>query len=98
MDRNSIMSLVGFKLLLCTAAVHSFHCSNGDSGCLLLKGSCELWFQIKYTQGDMEVARKYFGQAIKLNSNNMRALFGYYLVCTHRHKVTDGLQDFKRLI
>jgi len=30
----------------------------------------------------MEVARKYFGQAIKLNSNNMRALFGYYLVCT----------------
>jgi len=36
--------------------------------------------QIKYTQGDMEVARKYFGQAIKLNSNNMRALFGYYLV------------------
>jgi len=37
-------------------------------------------FQIKYTQGDMEVARKYFGQAIKLNSNNMRALFGYYLV------------------
>ena len=98
MNRNSIMSLVGFKLLLFTAAVHSFHCSNGDSGCLLLKGSCELWFQIKYTQGDMEVARKYFGQAIKLNSNNMRALFGYYLVCIYGHKVTDGLQDFKRLI
>jgi len=43
---------------------------------------CELLLQIKYTQGDMEVAQKYFGQAIKLNSNNMRALFGYYLVRT----------------
>jgi len=43
---------------------------------------CESSLQIKYTQGDMEVAQKYFGQAIKLNSNNMRALFGYYLVRT----------------
>jgi len=58
---------------------------------LLCKGSCELWFQIKYTQGDMEVARKYFGQAIKLNSNNMRALFGYYLVRICRHKMTEIL-------
>lgn len=28
----------------------------------------------------MEHARKYFAQAMKLNSNNMRALFGFYLV------------------
>jgi len=29
---------------------------------------------------NMEHARKYFAQAMKLNSNNMRALFGFYLV------------------
>jgi tetratricopeptide (TPR) repeat protein len=38
--------------------------------------------EIKYTQGgteNMEIAKKYFGQAIKLNRNNNRALFGYFL-------------------
>lgn len=39
--------------------------------------------EIKYTQGgheNMEIARAYFLQALKLNSNNMRALYGVFLV------------------
>lgn len=39
--------------------------------------------QVKYTQGgleNLELARKYFAQALKLNNRNMRALFGLYMV------------------
>lgn len=39
--------------------------------------------EIKYTQGgfdNMELARSYFSQALKLNPRNMRALYGVYLV------------------
>jgi len=64
--------------------IGSFRCGNKDIQHEIYshwKVAVNFAFQIKYTQGDMEVARKYFGQAIKLNSNNMRALFGYYLVC-----------------
>lgn len=42
-----------------------------------------LYFQIKYTQGTVDnliIARSYFAQAIKINPNNMRALYGLYLV------------------
>ncbi|XP_047475731.1 ER membrane protein complex subunit 2-like [Penaeus chinensis] len=42
--------------------------------------------EIKYTQGgleNMEMARSYFSQAVKLNPNNMRALYGLFLSCTH---------------
>lgn len=42
--------------------------------------------EIKYTQGGveaMELARKYFAQAIKLNSNNIRALYGMFMASTH---------------
>lgn len=38
---------------------------------------------IRYTQGgteNMELARAYYCQALKLNPNNMRALYGLYLV------------------
>lgn len=39
--------------------------------------------QVKYTQGgleNMELSRKYFAQALRLNNRNMRALFGLYMV------------------
>lgn len=39
--------------------------------------------QVKYTQGgleNLELARKYFAQALRLNNRNMRALFGLYMV------------------
>ncbi|XP_022101461.1 ER membrane protein complex subunit 2-like isoform X1 [Acanthaster planci] len=42
--------------------------------------------EIRYTQGgteSMEIARKYFSQAVKLNSNNIRALYGLFLAATH---------------
>ncbi|CAD5118556.1 DgyrCDS7244 [Dimorphilus gyrociliatus] len=38
--------------------------------------------EIKYTQGtadNLHIARSYFAQAIKINPNNMRALYGLYL-------------------
>lgn len=38
---------------------------------------------MKYTQGgleNMELSRKYFAQALRLNNRNMRALFGLYMV------------------
>lgn len=41
--------------------------------------------QVKYTQGgldNLELARKYFAQALRLNNRNMRALFGLYMVST----------------
>ncbi|XP_017777613.1 PREDICTED: ER membrane protein complex subunit 2-like [Nicrophorus vespilloides] len=40
---------------------------------------------IKYTQGgfdNMELARSYYCQALKLNPTNIRALYGLYLTCT----------------
>jgi hypothetical protein len=39
--------------------------------------------QIKYTIGgteNLEVARSYYAQAVKLGPNNMRALYGLLLV------------------
>lgn len=42
-----------------------------------------LFLQVKYTQGgleNLELSRKYFAQALKLNNRNMRALFGLYMV------------------
>lgn len=38
---------------------------------------------IRYTMGgqdNMEIAKSYYAQAIKLNGNNLRALYGLYLV------------------
>ena len=38
---------------------------------------------IRYTMGGMdniEIAKSYYAQAIKLNANNLRALYGLYLV------------------
>lgn len=40
--------------------------------------------EIRYTMGgmdNMEVARTYYTQALKLNPNNLRALYGLYLCC-----------------
>lgn len=42
--------------------------------------------EIKYTQGgtnDLEIAKKYFAQSLKLNPNNMRSLFGLYMSASH---------------
>jgi len=42
--------------------------------------------EIKYTNGgqeNMEQARSYFAHAVKLNSNNMRALFGLFLAASN---------------
>ncbi|XP_032815121.1 ER membrane protein complex subunit 2 [Petromyzon marinus] len=47
---------------------------------------CQKYAEVKYTQGgldNMEVARKYFAQALKLNNINMRALFGLYMSSVH---------------
>uniref|UniRef100_A0A1A9W598 ER membrane protein complex subunit 2 n=1 Tax=Glossina brevipalpis TaxID=37001 RepID=A0A1A9W598_9MUSC len=41
--------------------------------------------EIRYTMGGMdniELARTYYSQAIKLNPKNLRALYGFYLCCT----------------
>uniref|UniRef100_A0A8C8EXL6 ER membrane protein complex subunit 2 n=1 Tax=Oncorhynchus tshawytscha TaxID=74940 RepID=A0A8C8EXL6_ONCTS len=45
---------------------------------------CEQYAEVKYTQGgleNLELSRKYFAQALKLNNRNMRALFGLYMAC-----------------
>ncbi|XP_075070063.1 ER membrane protein complex subunit 2 isoform X1 [Mixophyes fleayi] len=42
--------------------------------------------EVKYTQGgleNLELSRKYFSQALKLNNHNMRALFGLYISSIH---------------
>lgn len=39
--------------------------------------------EIRYTMGgqdNIEIAKSYYAQAIKLNGNNLRALYGLYLV------------------
>uniref|UniRef100_A0A8C3DCW6 ER membrane protein complex subunit 2 n=5 Tax=Neoaves TaxID=3078114 RepID=A0A8C3DCW6_CORMO len=44
---------------------------------------CQQYAEVKYTQGgleNLELSRKYFAQALKLNNRNMRALFGLYMV------------------
>uniref|UniRef100_A0A4W5LVT4 ER membrane protein complex subunit 2 n=1 Tax=Hucho hucho TaxID=62062 RepID=A0A4W5LVT4_9TELE len=47
---------------------------------------CEQYAEVKYTQGgleNLELSRKYFAQALKLNNGNMRALFGLYMSASH---------------
>ncbi|XP_039968700.1 ER membrane protein complex subunit 2-like isoform X2 [Bactrocera tryoni] len=42
--------------------------------------------EIRYTMGGMEnveIARIYYSQALKLNPNNLRALYGLYLCCSY---------------
>jgi len=42
--------------------------------------------EIRYTMGgqdNIEIAKSYYAQAIKLNGNNLRALYGLYLCCGH---------------
>ncbi|XP_055697873.1 ER membrane protein complex subunit 2-like [Phlebotomus papatasi] len=42
--------------------------------------------EIRYTMGgieNIEIAKSYYSQAIKLNSYNIRALYGLYLCCGH---------------
>jgi hypothetical protein len=59
-----------YNYIVCSAALISDHVN------------C---FQIKYTQGgtdNMDMARSYFAQAVKLNPTNTRALFGLLLVST----------------
>ncbi|XP_069777087.1 ER membrane protein complex subunit 2 isoform X2 [Narcine bancroftii] len=47
---------------------------------------CQLYAEVKYTHGgleNLEISRKYFSQALKLNNRNMRALFGLYMSASH---------------
>ncbi|XP_038666290.1 ER membrane protein complex subunit 2 isoform X2 [Scyliorhinus canicula] len=47
---------------------------------------CQHYAEVKYTQGgleSLEISRKYFSQALKLNNRNMRALFGLYMSASH---------------
>ncbi|XP_059829326.1 ER membrane protein complex subunit 2 isoform X2 [Hypanus sabinus] len=47
---------------------------------------CQHYAEVKYTQGgfeNLEISRKYFSQALKLNNRNMRALFGLYMSASH---------------
>lgn len=42
--------------------------------------------EIRYTMGgqdNIEIAKSYYAQAIKLNGKNLRALYGLYLCCSH---------------
>ncbi|GAB0096541.1 ER membrane protein complex subunit 2 [Sergentomyia squamirostris] len=42
--------------------------------------------EIRYTMGgieNIEIAKSYYSQAVKLNSHNLRALYGLYLCCGH---------------
>lgn len=42
--------------------------------------------EIRYTMGgleNMEIARTYYTQTVKLNPENLRGLYGLYLTCTH---------------
>ena len=51
---------------------------------------------MKYTQGgleNLELARKYFAQALRLNNRNMRALFGLYMVSTPLHEEKVGEKE-----
>lgn len=51
--------------------------------CSLIMFRWLVMFQIKYTYGsteNMELARSYYAQAIKLCPNNIRALYGLFLV------------------
>lgn len=51
---------------------------------------------MKYTQGgleNLELSRKYFAQALRLNNRNMRALFGLYMVSTALHEEKVGEKE-----
>lgn len=42
--------------------------------------------EIRYTMGgqdNIEIAKSYYAQAVKLNGKNLRALYGLYLCCCH---------------
>ncbi|XP_061772385.1 ER membrane protein complex subunit 2 isoform X2 [Nerophis ophidion] len=50
---------------------------------------CEQYAEVKYTQGgleNLELSRKYFAQALRLNNRNMRALFGLYMLAGRSSK------------
>lgn len=54
---------------------------------------------MKYTQGgleNLELSRKYFAQALRLNNRNMRALFGLYMVSTALHEENVGEKESER--
>ena len=56
------------ELLLCDPDNYLFH---------------QHYAEMLYTMGGVEnidMARKYFAQSLKLNPNNMRALYGFHLV------------------
>ena len=48
--------------------------------------------QIKYTQGQYEVAKSYYAYSLKLNPNNVRSLYGA-LLCTANLKSSLKAKD-----
>jgi hypothetical protein len=52
-----------------------------------------LSLKIKYTQGNFELARTYYSYALKLNPNNMRALYGL-LLCANNLKTAKSKELF----
>ncbi|XP_070533693.1 ER membrane protein complex subunit 2-like [Ptychodera flava] len=52
--------------------------------------------EIKYTQGDMALACKYFSQAAKCNENNMRALYGVFMSANNLAASQKGTARFKK--
>ncbi len=50
------------------------------------------FFQIKYTQGQFELARNYYSYSLKLNPNNIRSLYGI-LLTTANLKSTQKSKD-----
>lgn len=53
----------------------------------------DVFFKIKYTQGIYDLARNYYLYALKLNPNNVRALYGVLLV-TSNLKTSQKSKDF----
>ena len=43
------------------------------------KNNSSIYFKIKYTQGQFELARNYYSYSLKLNPNNIRSLYGILL-------------------
>uniref|UniRef100_A0A9J8BIT5 ER membrane protein complex subunit 2 n=2 Tax=Cyprinus carpio TaxID=7962 RepID=A0A9J8BIT5_CYPCA len=81
---KSMTRCIHHVIMFCLFRSHvSFKCAYNTTSpfCFL----CNLP-QVKYTQGgleNLELARKYFAQALKLNNRNMRALFGLYMSASH---------------
>ena len=82
-------------LLIQMSCCHCLSCPSAQ----LIGRVLYLLTQVKYTQGgleNLELSRKYFAQALRLNNRNMRALFGLYMVSTALHGEKVGGRQRKK--